>query len=529
MREKNLFLGSIVLKRTSESDRTEIIDGQQRMLTMTILFAAMRDLLSDLGQDKVANELHNRAIVHSPDLLSEDVIILPTPGLRDFFKRSVQSSEPDFANPVTPEEKRVVRNYTWLKNELRAGLETYDGRPEKFVTDAYNSVRNLKIIEIVVTDEYDAYRIFESVNATGVDLSVSDLIKNMIFSNVRPTNDGLDPAEQSWSKMRKTLEEIGVDIARFVRYHWISRSEFITQSQLYKEVKRQTEENTGWEDLLYSLTEDAGRLSVLMQGEIPNPKSLREIERINSSLLAIRSMGFSQCYVLFLSLLRNQKRLNIAWDVFSNIVQKIEEFNFKYHAVCRLPANRVERNYSSWANAIQSLPATEIGQLRMGSTIAEIEDSLNKLMPSRDDFLSEFPSRTSYNSSLKRKNLIRYILGGIEKSEFESEYKERPIDSSISIEHILPQNPDIAWGLSEEDVLPYVHRIGNLVLVGAGLNSSAKNFHLSRKIEELKATAILSTQRLLSQICEGDPVIWTESEINARTDLIARFVFDEMW
>jgi len=525
--DTNLFLGSIVLKSSGDDERTEIIDGQQRMLTMTILYAAMRDVLIDLGEHTVALKLHEQSIVQSQDLTQTDVTILPTPGLREFFRRSVQSFDSNFSAPKTPEEKRVVRNYTWFKGEIDAGLKTFEGRATDFLTNLYKKIRNLKIIEIAVDDDYDAYRIFESVNATGVDLTVSDLIKNMIFSNVRPGVDGHDIAETQWGKMRSTLEEINVDIAKFVRYHWISRNDFVTKSELYRDVKRKISTEHQWEDLLEDLLTDSRRLAQVSAGEIPNPKSHKEIQLINDSLSAIEVMGFSQCYVLFLSLLRNRERLNIGWGSFLDVVRLVEEFNFKYHLVCRRPANRVERQYSEWANAIEKIQ--KFPEERFRSTMHEIKQRLGELLPNKNDFYAEFASRTKYTSSSKRKMLIRYILGAMERKSYGSEFGERPLDPSISIEHILPQTPTPEWNVNENELETYVHDIGNLILVGSNINSGAGNAGLETKLAELRHTAIRSSRDVIESIAAATPLVWSQTEISARTGMIAEFVFDRMW
>jgi hypothetical protein len=106
---------------------------------------------------------------------------------------------------------------------------------------------------------------------------------------------------------------------------------------------------------------------------------------------------------------------------------------------------------------------------------------------------------------------------------------ERPIDESISIEHILPQRPEEHWGLSSEEVKPYVHQIGNLVLVGQGFNSSARNFGLEVKLEELGTTGVRTTAELISIISENENPVWSENEIYQRSNSIAELAYDELW
>ena len=129
------------------------------------------------------------------------------------------------------------------------------------------------------------------------------------------------------------------------------------------------------------------------------------------------------------------------------------------------------------------------------------------------EFVEDFKSRTKYTTSTKKKNLIRYILARLEERDYPEQVAERPIDNSISIEHILPQKPEEHWGLTEEEVESYVHLIGNLVLVGIDFNVSARNYELERKIFELRETGIRTTVDLLFEIEQESPPIWTKQEI----------------
>jgi hypothetical protein len=529
--EEEFFFGSVVLKKPeSRNTRIEIIDGQQRMLTMTMLYAAIRDVHDDIGAEDKGNHIHNTRIHKQTSLRGGYFIIQPTIGLKDYFERSVQSRNPDFNNPVTKEHKRVKRNYQWFKKKIKE-LLVHDSLEANLdvLADLDDQIRNMQIIRILVDDSYDAYRIFETVNATGVDLSVADLLKNMIFRNVSEDEDsGEDPALIKWESMKKNLKECDIEVAKFVRYHWISSRETVTMGNLYKSVKGATT-TRGWEDLLDNLHSDSKLLNVLRNGSIPNPNSLVAIGRVNDKLKAINELGFSQCYVLLLSIFRNRERLDYSWESFLKMVSEIENFNFTYHMICRHPANRVEAFYSRRAIKIDKIRNDSDSLARFNSNIERIYNELNHIRPRRQEFIENFKERTMYTNSTKKKKLIRYILGRVEEFSYPDEFAERPIDNSISIEHILPQSPEQFWGLTEDVVLPYVHSIGNLVLVGIGFNSSARNFELERKIVELRETAIRTTADLLSEIESQDSLLWDREKIETRTTKLAESAYDELW
>lgn len=529
--EDDFFFGSVVLKRPERRRaRIEIIDGQQRMLTMTILYAAIRDVLNELGELTDAASIHSQFIITRRGRRDNDHIIQPTQGLRNYFERSVQSLEADFRRPSTKEEKRVKKNYEWFKTRIYDKLQSSSAEDSlTIIDDLIDTIGRMQLIQITVTESYDAYRIFETVNATGVDLSVADLIKNMVFKHIREDDDtGEDPAQIKWIEMKNNLAEINLDVARFVRYHWISSRETVTMGKLYKSVKSATT-NRAWQTLMDDLVHDSTLINHLMLGEIPNENMQRNISRINRKLKLIHGLGFSQCYVLLLSIYRNMERLNYSWDEFEDLVSELENFNFIYHTICTRPANRVENFYSQKAILINQAQNDEIGLARFSSNIESIYTEFVDLKPSRSDFIQDFTSSTQYSNSSKKKSLLRYILGRFEEFNYPEQVNERPIDDSISIEHILPQSPDQHWGLSSEDVKPYVHRIGNLVLVGQGFNSSARNFGIQRKIAELGSTGVNTTADLISDISRNDPPVWTENEINLRTNELAELAYDVLW
>ena len=92
----------------------------------------------------------------------------------------------------------------------------------------------------------------------------------MVFKHIREDDDtGEDPAQIKWTEMKNNLAEINLDVARFVRYHWISSRETVTMGKLYKSVKSATT-NRAWQTLMDDLVHDSTLINHLMLGEIPN-------------------------------------------------------------------------------------------------------------------------------------------------------------------------------------------------------------------------------------------------------------------
>ena len=527
--DEEFFFGSIVLKKPeSRNERVEVIDGQQRMLTITILYAAIRDIADDLGETEAAHAAHKTGIFQQSSMRGGSVIIQPTPRLSEYFRKSVQTLPRVRTIAQTKEHKRVKQNYSWFKERI-GDLLSRKAPEEKLgkLIELEERVRALSIIKIEVDTEFDAYRIFETVNATGVALSATDLLKNLVFKNVQASGHE-DRAESSWGQMKENLESVGFDLGKFLRYQWISSKEFTTSSKLYRSVKEGIEE-ADWGRYLDRLTQDSQRINRLISGEIPNPTGTRTLHELNSSLASISKMGFSQCYVLLLSLYRNRDRLELSDRSFLKVVKKIENFNFKYHAIASRPANVVEKFYSERAVAIERLVGENNWEARLQSNLSGIEAHLDERMPGFDEFSQNFVHKTSYGSSNKRKRLIRSILSRLERHEHPQNYTERPIQESISIEHILPQEPGEYWPDRGENWEEFVHHIGNLVLVGQGFNASARNYGIERKLEALGQTGVLSTKALIQKIQRNRPVSWNISDIEDRTSRLAHLAYHELW
>ena len=531
--EEDFFLGSVVMKEGgSTRSRIEIIDGQQRLITITILYAAIRDVTARIGDQASAARIHSNRIFEADDFgVGGQYILNPAPSLRDFFRRSIQQyPSPDFSRPSSKEEKRVKSNYDFFVKQINSRVEMVESQETKteLLYSLMNKIKSMKIIWITVTDEYDAYRIFETVNARGKDLSVADLLKNMIFKEIDVEDSGRDPAKEKWDDIKENLIPTSFDMAKFVRYHWISsRQKGVTMGKLYRSVKENTS-SRAWAELLNQLRSDSKLLRELFTGDIPNPNNRPSISEINKSLISISEMGYSQCFILLLSLFRNRDRLSISWDELSKLTARLENFNFVYHKVCKLPANRVEKFYSDVAVNIHSIEISEDSEARLRGNLNSIYLKFNDERPNKDTFIKSFIENIKYVNSTAGKRLIRYILKSIDEYNHPRQQSEMTVNESISIEHVLPQNP-VNWGLVDQDVKHYVNLIGNLTLVGQPFNSEAQNFSLERKIGIFRESSVISTRELMAKIENDLSMIWNEDSIYERTRRIAEIAYDEVW
>jgi uncharacterized protein with ParB-like and HNH nuclease domain len=232
------FLGSFVFCTENEKDEgyVEIIDGQQRLLTITIFIAVLRDL-AKLLDDSLAGLYQRQDIAIEDRYGKQSFRVVPDDLLSEYFVKYVQSGSEDIkgSKPKTPEEVRVKQNYEYLYDRLEEDLKRYDSSEAKLVRLDYfrRKVAELVVIDVEISRDEDAYEIFETTNARGVDLSVSDLLKNLIFKKIQPGKDR-DFAKEVWQEITNNVQATDTELKKFIRYFWLSKHSAVTRQRIGK-------------------------------------------------------------------------------------------------------------------------------------------------------------------------------------------------------------------------------------------------------------------------------------------------------
>lgn len=521
------FLGSFIFNSEQEKNTgyVDIIDGQQRLLTITIFISVLRDLAKSLNRE-TANlyQIQDIAILERSG--KETYRILPAETLKDYFENYVQSGKNNIFNsaPTTAEEIRVKKNYEYIADKVNSELDRFKNNEAKIgvLHTLRNKVSDLIVIDVEITREEDAYEIFETTNARGIDLSVGDLLKNLIFRKIKPGSDR-DFAKDVWQEITSNVEATNTELKRFIRYFWISKYQQVTEKKLYREIKTNV---TDWQDLLENLWDDSTIYNRLLESSKEEYIDLKHGNKIYDSIVALRLMGITQCYVLLLTIFRNFDKLGT--DP-TRIIKFIEKFSFGYSVVCKMPGNKVEKIYSRFAidieNTIRKIPDKKVSG-KVQSIFSELEKTLKNVSPSESQFKESFADLT-YKRSEKGRKLIKYTLGKIDS--YFKQTDEHLIDfDRVNIEHILPQNPSKKWNLSKKEIKDYVNKLGNLTLLSKVLNSKIQNSPIENKITELEKSELAITKRLVKLLkdlnCE-----WNQAHIEQRESEFADLAYNHIW
>jgi uncharacterized protein with ParB-like and HNH nuclease domain len=528
------FLGPVIVNIEyikSKDPYIEVVDGQQRLITATILSAVIRDVYISFGKEDLASIIQGNFISYK-DLDNIDRGFRLTTGLstNEFFSHFIQTSPStiDESSPVTKEEKRIKNNYITLRKLLleHISAETSNENKIKKISDVRDRLNKLTVIEIEIENDSEAYEIFERVNNYGIDLSLSDLLKNHILKN--STNP--DEAHKTWYEIEKNIQSSESEMKKFIRYHWLSKYRFKTEKQIYNDIKANIRD---YDVFLIELFESSELYLDILKGNRPDFMDLKVngkniSSKIYTLILASRYMGISQDNVFYLSLLRNIHQNKLIVNP-ANFFLFLENFLFKYFAVSTLPANKVEKLFSKYAIELEafcnSSKEEKILKKETNRMFDHFKNDLKDLIPVKEYFNEKF-DEIKYSNTEKARRIITYILSKYEN--YLNDIIEKNIDyDNVNIEHVLPQKPE-SWGLSRSEIKGYVHKIGNLTLISKKLNSQMGNIELEKKIPILKKSDLKINKVLINFINKKNNN-WTEDLITERSNMLSSLAYDEIW
>ena len=528
------FLGPVIVNiehRNGDDGFIEVVDGQQRLITSTILAAVIRDTYTLFGRSDLALTIQGNFISRK-DLDNVDKGYRLTTGIStsDFFSEYIQKPNSNIGDsaPSTKEEKRIKDNYNSLKKLLEGHIDSETNTENKIkkISKVRNTLNNLMVIEIEISNDSEAYEIFERVNNYGIDLSLSDLLKNHILKNV----SNPDVAHKTWYEIEKNIQSSESEMKKFIRYHWLSKYRFKTEKQIYDDIKDQIKDYNKFLDELY---ESSDLYLDILKGVKSDFEDLKVngkdiSSKVYTVVIASRYMGISQDNVFYLSLIRNLNENKLIVNP-SNFLLFLENFLFKYFAVSSLPANKVEKLFSKYAieldNLCHSKKEDKFLKQDLNRMFDNFKGELRDLVPLKELFLEKFDD-IKYSNTEKARKTITYILNKYEN--YLNDVIEKSIDyDNVNIEHIIPQKPE-SWGLTKEEIKGYVHRIGNLTLISKRLNSQMGNIDLENKLPILKKSGLKINEDLIDDI-ESNNNIWNEKSILDRSKKLASIAYDEVW
>lgn len=486
------YIGTIVAIPNKENTALEVIDGQQRLTTLSLFFVALRDFLRRDNRFKNKDTKIKGTDKYLWD--TEDFGSNIEPRLK-FNKRNLSEifeilvkGEQGIPDELDDNQAKFVKSYTLLKKQIKEYFKD-SSDPEKAFTELVDRVTSLEFIVIICNSDSDAFQLFEGLNSTGLELSVVDLLKNAVLKAVdhhsKRDNAIVKEAEQIWSGMESRFEEKDIKLfSRFIRHQWIAESGYISNSKLFDEIKdKKLSSATSTKELLKyikDLRNDAQTyLSIRCAEDLPKVyKRLgRKVykDKLRQNLELFKLLNVEQVYEVLLALVNKFSSDSRYSSVqFLGNVNALWRFAFKTRFLSISPAS-YENVFADFCQEISTSRSKNINTLtqRFFAKLSKLVDGEEH----KAEFVDSFSVDLKYTA--KDTPLIAYILEQIYLLSNPTIKINEP-----TIDHFVPQDPS-EWKLKKEATEKFVHRIGNLALLNRKLNQQLQNASLSKKIKDV--------------------------------------------
>lgn len=497
------YMGALVLQNseTSEKDFT-VIDGQQRLATLSIIAIAVIEKIQNL----VERAEHGAANQERQEILKRTYLSDRDPrSLRYSSKLILNENNNDFyqSNLINLRKPRNIRSLSKSNQLLWQAFQYFsnhlgeiqhvvqDGESlAEFLTDII--AQKLLFIQINVQDELNAYTVFETLNARGIELSSTDLLKNYLFSQFEGPDD-LQEAQRQWRRIINTVQM--EKFPEFLRYYLSLQENRVRRERLFKAVRG---------------TVKSGQQAFNLLDQLENYSSLF-IALGNSNDDFWRDTPENRHYIRELELFRVKQPYptlfaayeNFSPEDFTRLLKLICVFSFRYTIVSSLNPNELEKLYNKIAIAIMS---HEIANPR------QVFENLRSAYVSDEKFSQDF-SLLEISTKGQKRRLVRYILW---KLEIDASERQDISEDGFSIEHILPESPTENWReyFTDDQTEEAVYRIGNLTPLEPGLNRQIGNEPYSVKGEAYQQSVYSLTHDIVAEE-------WTVGTIASRQRQLA--------
>ncbi|GAA9432961.1 DUF262 and DUF1524 domain-containing protein [Helicobacter pylori] len=504
------FIGFIlyVLDGITHSNNTLlIIDGQQRLTTITLLLTALRDHLNDedefLGKFS-CQKIQNRYLINSDKDGDKKFRLILSESDKDTLLYLIDK---DRRKPSEPSSK-IMENFKlfeeWVSKNTNQ-LETI-----------FKGLEKLMIVEIALgKGKDDPQLIFESMNSKGMELTQTDLIRNYIVMETEiEKQEGF--YNKYWRAMEEEFKQNKELFDRFVRHYLtIKTREIPNINKVYVALKDyRQKKGIGIEDLLKDLQKYCGYFCQIA--------FKKEADKdLNKALGFLVDLEMDVIYPLLLELYSDYSDGVLSKDDFIPIIALIEDYICR-RAVCGLGTNSLNKVFPSFTKHIQKDQYFESLKAHFVCLTEK------QRFPNNDEFKDCFITIDFYN--FKKRNIFFERLENFDR-------KERVYTHEYTIEHIMPKKLDEKWkkdlGQDHERIhTQYLHTIGNLTKTGYNPEYSNKSFQekrdmekgfkdsplkLNQSLKDLESFGEEEIKKRANDLADLALKIWTYPNLNAET------------
>jgi len=502
------YMGYLVLRSANNKD-FEVIDGQQRLTTLSLMILALIKNLQELANadlDEEKNLKRVEQLRNSYIGYLDPVTLVARPKLElnrhnnIFYKNYLvsQGRLPQFG--LNASERQLRKAFIWFYEKMRErnGAEENSGRAMTAFWD--NLVDRLFFTVITVANELDAFKVFETLNARGVRLSAADLLKNYLFSLLSaddPHRIEMTALEERWERI---IGLLGEDTFQdFLRVFWNSRNKLARKSEMFKTIRKSVSNKKQAFALLEGLDQAAPIYAALREPS----KALWKREE-QQALEQLRMFSVQQPFAMLLACYDHFYESDR--DGFTKILRNVAIIAFRFNVICGLHTGNQESLYNDIAVKVSG---------GLYAHPRQVIEAMKPVYPMDEQFKLAFTEKELKTTSGRNKKVVRHILFRIENQRSSHRLDEE--SAQYSLEHILPEHPSEEWADIAENIQEsMIYRLGNMTLLESSANRDIGNAGYAAK----RAAYSNSDFQITRAVAEHYDV-WNEQKMEARQRKLA--------
>jgi uncharacterized protein with ParB-like and HNH nuclease domain len=483
------YVGYLVLQEVGKQE-FKIIDGQQRLTTFSLMVLAAIKKLKERGgfEDDARGEELYRSFIGGKDIQTLE--------LKNKLKLNINN---DFHYKEAVEGKELPRrrasnSVVLMGKTITFFYDKFKEQDSKKIAGLIDKASiDLFFTSIYVGDEINAYKVFETLNSRGVQLTSGDLLKNYLFSlidsdhNITP--EVLENIEDKWRRIGNNIGN--KKYTDYILSHWNSSHKFVRKTDLFKNIRNNIKNKGQAENYLDEILKYSVVYAALQNDEDEFWRDFSNYKEIKRHLYLLRLFNIKQhISLLLIAYIKKEQD-------FSQILEWVSIFSLRYNIICNEHGGVQEKLYNDICLGITQ-----------GWGLKEVKEMLLSFYPSDDKFERNFIDKTFPTSQSNKRP--RYILARL----IEKEKKLNIGEADLTVEHILPAIPSDEWqDYFGENWKLFNQRLGNMTLV-----DNKENKLLDQKSFQEKKEILAQSQY---QIFIDDYSEWFSENITSRQKKLA--------
>lgn len=505
---ESYFIGHMVFEGKRNGDSFIVIDGQQRITTITIMLCCLRDIFYARNEKDLGNGINDKYIFYKNDdneIFARLINDMPYPVLQ----ARVQNIPEKKDNTILPRkngEKKIINAYDKI-------YALFNNNTTEELKKTRDKILDLETVSVVAEGVSNACTIFMTLNSTGKDLTTLDLVKSLIFSKYEKT-PLIDEPNDTWKKINNNIKQNN----KFLNNFYASRYKKVADRKLFKEIENTIKSlnpndiGAGTKEFLQQMLKDSEIFKLINE---PSQDSWASDEYdIYESIFALTKLFRIQVSNSFLiALIRDYKERAISKKMCLKALTVMERFHFINNAVCSNRSSGIDLLYAKFSRDLHQ----ESSKSNKHRVIMRICQDLANRIADISDFSANVDIKLYYSKNdEKQKELVKYVLRKLERKK-----NRHSIPIATSIEHVYPERPQ-TMTLANPSL---IKNIGNLVLLEDDINSKIGNKeYADKRTYVLEKSKMITAKELFNTYS-----IWSDTEILQRKNILINEMYKTMW